>query len=89
MSEALSLVLHNVTEEAEVLNVLHDFTVGTVAPAALLESFLLGRVSNLQPSLSTQVFCRRLHGLRVARLVHAMVNIEAQDTGQSNNSHMN
>lgn len=42
MTVSLLNALNNSTKEVEVLNVLHYFTVKTVVPATLLESFLFG-----------------------------------------------
>ena len=77
MTISLPTALHNVTQEAEVLNVLHDFTVRSIVPAALLESFLLGTSSvcvAIHGIANLRGLCRRLYRWNLDWVVHVMVS---------------
>ena len=67
MSIPLENALHNVTQEAEVLNILHDFTTTTNVPAALLEGFLFGTC----PPKEVVVFQRCLGSTILTSLIGA------------------
>ena len=45
MPLSLTTALHNITQEVEVLNVVHELTIKSVVPNLLLESFLFGELA--------------------------------------------
>ena len=74
-------LLHNVTQEAEVLNLLHDFSAMTVAPVTLLEGFLFGILLSLGQSDGTDTDDRCMHRQHITGHVPALVSLIRSQVG--------